>query len=268
LITRAEPVGIEIVIGNHETVVLDETYFGAIIQYPASNGEVYDYTNFMASAKQHNVLVTVAADILSLTLLTPPGEWGADVVVGTSQRFGVPMGYGGPHAGFFATKDAYKRQMPGRLIGVSIDSQGNPALRMALQTREQHIKREKATSNICTAQVLLSIMASMYGVYHGPQGLKGIASRVHGLTNALANELNANGLLVSNKNYFDTLTVKVSNANDVLKKCVDAKININKINESDYVYHYKRTKVSCLQLQFQIISLFSYQRNCNNIARD
>lgn len=232
LITRAEPTGIEIVIGNHETAKLDNTYFGALIQYPAANGEVFDYSAFMAHAKQNNVLVTVAADILSLTLLTPPGEWGADVVVGSSQRFGVPLGYGGPHAGFFATKDAYKRQMPGRLIGVSIDSQGNSALRMALQTREQHIKREKATSNICTAQVLLSIMASMYGVYHGPKGLKGIASRVHGLTNALANGLNANGFTVTNKNYFDTITVAVGNADATMANCVKAEININKINDS------------------------------------
>jgi glycine dehydrogenase len=232
LVTRAEPTGIEIVVGNHETIQFDNTYFGAIIQYPAINGEVIDYSAFMANAKQNNVLVTVAADILSLTLLTPPGEWGADVVVGTSQRFGVPMGYGGPHAGFFATKDAYKRQMPGRLIGVSIDSQGNSALRMALQTREQHIKREKATSNICTAQVLLSIMAGMYGVYHGPKGLKGIASRVHGLTNALANSLNENGFTVINKNYFDTLTVAVGNADNALANCVKAEININKLNDS------------------------------------
>ncbi len=232
LVTRAEPTGIEIVIGNHETIQFDNTYFGAIIQYPAINGDVIDYAAFMANAKQNNVLVTVAADILSLTLLTPPGEWGADVVVGTSQRFGVPMGYGGPHAGFFATKDAYKRQMPGRLIGVSIDSQGNSALRMALQTREQHIKREKATSNICTAQVLLSIMAGMFGVYHGPKGLKGIASRVHGLANALANGLNENGLTVTNKNYFDTLTVAVGNADAALANCVKAEININKLNNS------------------------------------
>lgn len=232
LVTRAEPTGIEIVIGNHETIQFDNSYFGAIIQYPAINGEVIDYKAFMANAKQNNVLVTVAADILSLTLLTPPGEWGADVVVGTSQRFGVPMGYGGPHAGFFATKDAYKRQMPGRLIGVSIDSQGNSALRMALQTREQHIKREKATSNICTAQVLLSIMAGMFGVYHGPKGLKGIASRVHGLANALANGLNENGLTVTNKNYFDTLTVAVDDADAALANCVKAEININKLNNS------------------------------------
>ncbi len=232
LITRAEPTGIEIVIGNHETVQLDATYFGAIIQYPASNGEIFDYSQFMANAKTNNILVAVAADILSLTLLTPPGEWGADVVVGSSQRFGVPMGYGGPHAGFFATKDAYKRQMPGRLIGVSIDSQGNSALRMALQTREQHIKREKATSNICTAQVLLSIMASMYAVYHGPKGLQNIASRVHGLTNTLANALNENGLTVVNKNYFDTITVAVGNADAALANCVNAEININKIDDT------------------------------------
>ena len=230
LITRAEPTGIEIVIGNHETAILDNTFFGAIIQYPAFNGEVYDYSKFMANAKENNILVAVAADILSLTILTPPGEWGADVVVGTSQRFGVPMGYGGPHAGFFATKDAYKRQMPGRLIGISIDSQGNSALRMALQTREQHIKREKATSNICTAQVLLSIMASMYGVYHGPDGLKNIAGRVHGLTKTLANALKENGFTVVNKNYFDTITVAVPNADELITNCVYAEININKIS--------------------------------------
>lgn len=230
LITRAEPTGIEIVIGNHETAILDNTFFGAIIQYPAFNGEVYDYSKFMDNAKENNILVAVAADILSLTILTPPGEWGADVVVGTSQRFGVPMGYGGPHAGFFATKDAYKRQMPGRLIGISIDSQGNSALRMALQTREQHIKREKATSNICTAQVLLSIMASMYGVYHGPDGLKNIAGRVHGLTKTLANALKENGFTVVNKNYFDTITVAVPNADELITNCVYAEININKIS--------------------------------------
>jgi glycine dehydrogenase len=159
--TRTEPIGVELVIGNHESIQFDETYFGALIQYPAGNGEVIDYSEFMAKAIENKVMVAVAADLLSLTLLTPPGEWGADVVLGSSQRFGVPMGYGGPHAGFFATKDAYKRQMPGRIIGVSVDSQGNPALRMALQTREQHIRREKATSTICTAQVLLSIMAGM-----------------------------------------------------------------------------------------------------------
>jgi glycine dehydrogenase len=228
--TRTEPIGVELVIGNHNTVVLDETYFGALVQYPAGDGEINDYSEFMAKAIQANVLVAVAADLLSLTMLTPPGEWGADAVVGSAQRFGVPMGYGGPHAGFFATKDAYKRQMPGRLIGVSIDSQGNSALRMALQTREQHIKREKATSNICTAQVLLSIMAGMYGVYHGPKGLQAIAGRVHGLTKLLAETLTANGLKVISKNYFGTITIEVEDANRLQATCEKAEININKVD--------------------------------------
>ncbi len=229
--TRTEPIGVELVIGNHETVVLDETYFGALLQYPAGNGEIIDYSEFMAKAIEQKVMVAVAADLLSLTLLTPPGEWGADVVLGSSQRFGVPMGYGGPHAGYFATKDAYKRQMPGRIIGVSVDSQGNKALRMALQTREQHIRREKATSNICTAQVLLSIMASMYGVYHGPKGLKGIAGRVHGLTQTLADALNANGAKVVNTHYFDTLTIEVADAAKTQADALAKGINIAKVSD-------------------------------------
>lgn len=229
--TRTGPIGVELVIGDHNTVTLDDSFFGALVQYPAGDGNIFDYSEFMAKAIEQNVLVAVAADLLSLTLLTPPGEWGADVVVGSAQRFGVPMGYGGPHAGFFATKDAYKRQMPGRLIGVSIDSQGNRALRMALQTREQHIKREKATSNICTAQVLLSIMASMYGVYHGPKGLQGIAGRVHGLTQTLAEALNENGLTVVTKHYFDTITIAVNNADEVVANCLSHEINIAKVND-------------------------------------
>ncbi|GAB1449214.1 aminomethyl-transferring glycine dehydrogenase [Bacteroidota bacterium] len=228
--TRTEPIGVELVIGNHETVQFDDTYFGALIQYPAGNGQVFDYSTFMEKAKAAGVMVAVAADLLGLTLLTPPGQWGADVVVGSAQRFGVPMGYGGPHAGFFATKDAYKRQMPGRLIGVSIDSQGNRALRMALQTREQHIKREKATSNICTAQVLLSIMASMYGVYHGPKGLKGIAGRVHGLATQFAKALQGNGIKLSNAHYFDTLTFEVADASKIYEACLAAEINIAKVD--------------------------------------
>jgi glycine dehydrogenase len=229
--TRTEPIGVELVIGNHETVVFDDTYFGALIQYPAGNGAVLDYTAFMAKAMAAGVKVAVAADLLSLTLLTPPGEWGADVVLGSAQRFGVPMGYGGPHAGYFATKDAYKRQMPGRLIGISIDAQGNTALRMALQTREQHIKREKATSNICTAQVLLSIMASMYGVYHGPKGLKGIAARVHGLTAQLSNVLNEVGFKQKNSHFFDTLLVEVPSADKALADCEAKSINIRKVDD-------------------------------------
>jgi glycine dehydrogenase len=229
--TRTEPIGVELVIGNHDTVQFDETFFGALIQYPAGNGEIIDYSEFMAKAIESNAMVAVAADLLSLTLLTPPGEWGADVVLGSSQRFGIPMGYGGPHAGFFATKDAYKRQMPGRIIGVSVDSQGNPALRMALQTREQHIRREKATSNICTAQVLLSIMAGMFGVYHGPKGLKGIAGRVHGLTQTLADAVNANGASVVNTTYFDTLTIAVENASSIQANALAKGINIAKVSD-------------------------------------
>lgn len=230
--TRTEPIGVELVIGDHNTVEFDDTYFGALIQYPAGNGEVFDYSHFMAKAIEKGVKVAVAADLLSLTLLTPPGEWGADVVVGSAQRFGVPMGYGGPHAGYFATKDAYKRQMPGRLIGVSIDAQGNHALRMALQTREQHIKRDKATSNICTAQVLLSIMASMYGVYHGPKGLKGIAGRIHGLTAQLGNALEQLGYKQKNKHFFDTLLMEVPSADKAVADCLKAEINIRKYNDT------------------------------------
>jgi glycine dehydrogenase len=230
--TRTEPIGVELVVGDHHTIEFDDTYFGALVQYPAGNGEVFDYSHFMAKAIEKGVKVAVAADLFSLTLLTPPGEWGADVVVGSAQRFGVPMGYGGPHAGFFATKDVYKRQMPGRLIGISIDAQGNHALRMALQTREQHIKREKATSNICTAQVLLSIMASMYGVYHGPKGLKGIAGRVHGLTAQLSHALNELGYKQKNKHFFDTLLVEVPNADKAVADCLKAEINIRKYNDT------------------------------------
>ncbi len=153
--------------------------YGALLQYPTADGTVHDYADFVARAKANGMTIAVAADILSLVLLTPPGEWGADVVLGSTQRFGVPMGYGGPHAAYFACRDAHKRSMPGRIIGVSVDADGNPALRMALQTREQHIRREKATSNICTAQALLAIMASMYAVYHGAEGLRGIAAQVH-----------------------------------------------------------------------------------------
>jgi glycine dehydrogenase len=203
--TRAQPYGIELLIGNHETVELTDDMFGAIVQYPAGNGRVYDYKGFAASAHEKNIKLTVVADIMSLVLLTPPGEWGADVVVGCTQRFGVPMGFGGPHAAFFATKEEYKRSIPGRIIGVTIDSAGNYALRMALQTREQHIRRDKATSNICTAQALLAIMAGMYAVYHGPDGLKRIAERIHGLAILLDKALSQLGYQQLNGTYFDTL---------------------------------------------------------------
>jgi glycine dehydrogenase len=207
--TRAEPIGIEIVVGDHRSFdVTDARFYGIMLQYPASNGEVFDYSALIAAAKENGLQVVVAADLLSLTLLTPPGEMGADAVVGVSQRFGVPMGFGGPHAGFFATKEKYKRNIPGRIIGVSVDAEGNRALRMALQTREQHIRREKATSNICTAQVLLSIMAAAYAIYHGPKGLKQIAEKVYGLTELLAVNLRKLGYTLENTHHFDTLTIQ------------------------------------------------------------
>lgn len=211
LITRAKPVGIELVFGDYKTAELDEKHFGAIVQYPNSEGSIEDYRNFIEKVHSVNAQVIMATDLLALTLLTPPGELGADVAIGSSQRFGVPMGFGGPHAAFFSTKDDFKRNIPGRIIGVSIDAQNNRALRMALQTREQHIRREKATSNICTAQALLANMAAMYAVYHGPQGLKEIAERITLLTETLAEHLEESGYELTNKNYFDTISFKINN---------------------------------------------------------
>lgn len=212
IITRAKPVGIETVFGDFKTAQLDETYFGAIVQYPDSEGSIEDHRKFIESAHNVNAQVIMATDLLALTLLTPPGELGADIAIGSSQRFGVPMGFGGPHAAFFATKDEFKRNIPGRIIGVSVDAQNNRALRMALQTREQHIRREKATSNICTAQALLANMAAMYAVYHGPEGLKNIAARTSSLAQALADHLQEKGYELANEYYFDTITFKINNA--------------------------------------------------------
>lgn len=206
--TRAVPYGIELVIGDATIHKFDDSFFGALIQYPDMNGEITDYRKFVADAKSNEVQVAVATDLLALALLTPPGEWGADCVIGNSQRFGVPLGYGGPHAAFFTCREDYKRLIPGRIIGVSIDSEGNPALRMALQTREQHIKRDKATSNICTAQALLAIMASMYAVYHGQEGIKAIAQMVHNTAFSVAEELKKLGVNVKTELYFDTLVVE------------------------------------------------------------
>ena len=206
--TRSTPIGVELVVGNHENFDFSSEFFGAILQYPGKHGQVYDYAGFIAKAAEKEIKVAVAADILSLAKLTSPGEMGAAVVVGTTQRFGIPMGYGGPHAGFFATKEEYKRSMPGRIIGVSIDVNGNRALRMALGTREQHIKREKATSNICTAQVLLAVMAGMYAVYHGPKGLRYIANKVHASAVTTADALNKIGIYQTNSAFFDTILVK------------------------------------------------------------
>ncbi|MFT6934449.1 MAG: glycine dehydrogenase [Maribacter sp.] len=207
--TRSTPLGIELVIGNHEEFQFETDFYGALLQYPGKHGQVNDYSNFVALAKENNIKIAVSADILSLVLLTPPGEFGVDVVVGTTQRFGIPLGYGGPHAAFFATKETYKRNIPGRIIGVTKDTDGKPAMRMALQTREQHIKRDKATSNICTAQVLLAVMAGMYAVYHGPKGLKYIADKVHASATTLADALEQLGLYQINSSYFDTITVKI-----------------------------------------------------------
>ncbi|MDD1437714.1 aminomethyl-transferring glycine dehydrogenase, partial [Dolichospermum sp. ST_sed10] len=209
--TRAKPLGINIIIGDHQTFDFSETIFGAILQYPATDGTIHDYRNFITKSHAQGALVTVAADPLSLTLLTPPGELGTDIAVGSTQRFGIPLGFGGPHAAYFATKEEYKRLVPGRIIGVSKDVNGKPALRLALQTREQHIRRDKATSNICTAQVLLAVMASMYAVYHGPDGLRAIAQNIHELTATLAAGLKKLGYKISSENFFDTLRVELGN---------------------------------------------------------
>ena len=225
LLTRATPIHIELVYGNYQNAQLDETYFGAILQYPDSKGEIIDYRAFINEIHANNALVIMATDLLALTLLTPPGELGADVAIGSSQRFGVPMGFGGPHAAFFATKDEFKRIIPGRIIGISIDAQGNRALRMALQTREQHIRREKATSNICTAQALLANMAAMYAVYHGPQGIKNIAKRTSLLANVLSYELQQMGFDQLNEYFFDTIKIRVENS-AVIKTLAEAQ-NIN-----------------------------------------
>jgi len=225
--TRAEPLDIELVIGDFKTIELNTEFFGAYVQYPDNHGNINDYSEFCSKAHKSGVFVAVGADLMSLVLLTPPGEYGADCVTGNSQRFGVPLGYGGPHAAFFACKDEFKRQIPGRIIGVSIDANGNPALRMALQTREQHIRRDKATSNICTAQVLLAIMAGMYGVYHGPEGLKVIAQRINASANLLNRALKAAGFNQVNKNYFDTLCFEVdpSRLKSIQEKAIKANIN-------------------------------------------
>ena len=222
LITRSAPIGVELVFGDFTKVVLDELYFGAIVQYPDCNGAVTDYRAFINSAHGVNAMVIMATDLLSLTLLTPPGELGADVAIGSSQRLGVPMGFGGPHAAFFATKDDFKRNLPGRIIGVSVDAQGNRCLRMALQTREQHIRREKATSNICTAQALLSNMAAMYVIYHGPAGLKNIAKRIHLLSIQLQSELKGLGIEQLNAAFFDTLKLNIA---DIAKLKIVAEKN-------------------------------------------
>ena len=230
--TRSKPLGIELITGDHETFQFGKDFYGALLQYPGKYGEVFDYRSFVQKAGDNEIKVAVAADILSLVLLTPPGEIGADVVVGTTQRFGIPLGYGGPHAAFFATREVYKRNIPGRIIGLTRDTDGNQALRMALQTREQHIKRDKATSNICTAQVLLAVMAGAYAVYHGPQGLKYIADKVHYNTRLLSQLLQKQGFEQLNSSFFDTIKVRVQDSQSLKSIAEKNSINFNYIDSS------------------------------------
>jgi glycine dehydrogenase len=228
VITRAIPLGIEVIVANILETTLDNSFFGVLLQYPETEGNINDYSAFSNNAHELDIYVGVAADIMSLALLEAPGNWGADAVFGTTQRFGIPMGYGGPHAAYFSTKESFKRHIPGRIIGVSIDSEGNSALRMALQTREQHIKRDRATSNICTAQVLLAVMAGMYAVYHGSDGIHEIASEINRKTNWLNNQLKSNGFNQLNESFFDTLLVEcdLNKQAEIKKNALNTEINL------------------------------------------
>jgi glycine dehydrogenase len=261
--TRSTPIGIELVVGNHETFEFSDEFFGALLQYPGKHGQVNDYKSFVENANANNIKVAIAADILSLVKLQAPGEFGADVVVGTTQRFGIPLGYGGPHAGYFATKEKYKRSIPGRIIGVTQDKDGGRALRMALQTREQHIKREKATSNICTAQVLLAVMAGMYAVYHGKDGLKYIANNVHRSAVTLANALNDLGIEQTNSSFFDT--IKVQAPSEKIRPIAEAsKINFNYIDANTISISLNET-VSLEDIN-AILKVFSSALNSKSIT--
>ena len=262
--TRALPLGIELIIGNHNSFNFDENIFGAIVQYPAKNGEIYNYSEFVKKAEISESRIVVAADLLSLSLLKPPGEWGADVVVGTTQRFGIPMGYGGPHAAYFATKESYKRNIPGRIIGVTKDKDGKRALRMALQTREQHIKREKATSNICTAQVLLAVMAGMYGVYHGSKGLQFIARKIYNLTNTLHNGLTELGYKKLNTTFFDTLIIEVNSSKKIKKIAEQKKVNFYYPSENKVGIAINET--TTLENIQEITSILAEAENKENIS--
>lgn len=264
--TRAKPLGIELIIGDYQNLEMDATYFGVILQYPNNKGAVIDYTSIVAMAQENEALVTAIADLLSLTLLKAPGEWGADIVVGSSQRFGIPMGFGGPHAGFLATTDKFKRNMPGRIIGISKDSQGNSALRMALQTREQHIKREKATSNICTAQALLASMAAMYAAYHGPQGLLEIAQDIHQNAVALSEGLEALGYQQENEVFFDTLYVSgIKNIALIAQSALNNEINLRYFKDAVGISINETTTLDDLN---DILEIFAQTGEGESVAMD
>lgn len=263
---RAEPLGIKIEVGDLLTSdITRESVFAIFIQYPGADGSVQDYNELIKAAHEHNIYCVMAADLMSLTLLTPPGEMGADVVVGSSQRFGVPMGYGGPHAAFFATRDKFQRKIPGRIIGVTKDAEGNPAFRMALQTREQHIRREKATSNICTAQVLLAVIAGFYAVYHGPDGLTKIASRIHGLTALAAKGLKQLGFKIVNQHFFDTLSVDLqgmTTADQIRHKALKRNVNFRYDSEETVGFSFDEAKT--LQDVQTILEIFASAANMKN----
>ena len=269
--TRSEPLGIEIIIGNHLEFDFSESCFAVLLQYPGKYGEVTDYVEFASKVKEKEIAIIVAADLLSLTMLKPPGEWGADVVVGTTQRFGIPLGYGGPHAAYFATLEKYKRSIPGRIIGVSEDLDGNKALRMALQTREQHIKREKATSNICTAQALLATMAGMYAVYHGPDGVKAIATSIHDLTSILAEGLKQLGYHQKNKNFFDTIKIKLGNVNveNIIQQSDAKQVNFNIIdNEYLSISIDEKDDIDTIKDILEIFALSSGHKDYENLINE
>ena len=264
--TRAKPLGIKLIIGDFTYGEFDDSYFGGIIQYPNNKGEVLDYSKWVEKAHEHEVLITAIADILSLTKLTAPANWGADIVVGSTQRFGIPMGFGGPHAGFLATTDKYKRNIPGRIIGISKDSQGNNALRMALQTREQHIKREKATSNICTAQALLASMAAMYAAYHGPNGLAEIAEDIHQNAVALSEGLESLGYKQENEVYFDTLYITgFENIAIIAQRALDKEINLRYFEDAVGISINETTTLNDLN---DILEIFAQVEEGETVAMD
>ena len=265
--TRSQPLDIEVVVGDHQDAdafAQSGPFFGALLQYPATDGAIFDYTDFVEKAHETGTIVTVAADLLSLTLLKAPGEFGADIAVGNTQRFGVPLGYGGPHAAYFATKQDYARKLPGRLVGLSKDTKGAPALRLALQTREQHIRRDSATSNICTAQVLLAIIASTYAVYHGPKGVKAIATRIHTLTTALADGLEKLGYTLGQSPVFDTLTVQTGKqTKEILERALSREVNLRADKETIGISLNETTGVEQLE---DLLAIFAGEQSAPGIS--